>query len=208
MKISKDEQQKLAEIVGLIDAFCEKHLDRYYRELCEEMAFELYEEGLPLNKGKPAGWASGIVHTLGMVNFLYDPKLSPHITSAQVAEGFGVSMATMQAKSRIIRDELDVFPMDPAWCVPDRLEDNPLVWMFDVGGFITDIRLAPRKVQEEAYLQGLIPFIPADRQKPKPQSNAGPKIIGFPSKKSKISMQKSSQEMSGNEANTITELNK
>ena len=70
------------------------------------------------------------------------------------------------------------------------LADNPLVWMFDVGGFVMDIRDTPRQVQEEAYRQGLIPFIPADKQEPEPESGAGIKIIEFPSKQSETSKPK------------------
>ncbi len=180
MDIPEKYEQAFTAVVELTDAFCEKYLNEDYRQLCQEMAIELCEAGLPVNKGKPAGWASGIVHAVGWVNFLQDPTLSPHMTSAQVAEGFGVSQGTMMAKSRIIRDELDLMQLDPDWCLPALLKDNPLVWMLEVNGFIMDIRIAPREVQEEAYRLGLIPFIPADEQEPEPESGIGPKIIKFP----------------------------
>ena len=171
----------LGAILSLIEAFCKKYLNEEYWELCEDMAWELYDLDLPLEKGKPAGWACGIVHALGMVNFLQDPTLSPHMTSARIAEGFGVSQQTMQAKSRIIRDELDLIQLDPGWCLPSLLKDNPLVWMFEFDGFVMDIRMAPREVQEKAYHNGLIPYIPADRQEPESESGTGIKIIEFPS---------------------------
>lgn len=198
MSVPKEVKQAFTTIVKLTDAFCEKHLNNDYRHFCEEMAIELCEAGLPINKGKPAGWASGIVHALGLINFLYDPKQSPHMTSAQVAEGFSVSQATMLAKSRIIRDELDLVQLDPDWCLPALLAENPLVWMFDVGGFIMDIRMAPSEVQEEAYRLGLIPFVPAHEQEPGPESGTGPKIIEFPSKRSDNSRLKSPQKMENN----------
>ncbi len=155
----------------------------------------IYLGELPSQRDKPAGWASGIVHALGWVNFLQDPGLSPHMTSAQVAEGFGVSQGTMTSKSKIIRDELDLVQLDSDWCTPAMLVDNPLVWMFDVGGLMMDIRMAPRQVQEEAYQLGLIPFIPADKQEPEPESNAGIKIIEFPSKQSETSKPKLAHEL-------------
>lgn len=180
MSVPKEFQQVFAAVVELTDAFCEKYLNEDYKQLCEEMVIELCEAGLPINNGKPAGWASGIVHAVGWVNFLQDPKLSPHMTSAQVAEGFGVSQGTMMAKSRVIRDELDLMPLDPDWCIPAMLKDNPLVWMLEVNGFIMDIRIAPREVQEEAYRLGLIPFIPADEQEPELESDTEAKVIKFP----------------------------
>ncbi len=179
MDIPEKYEKVFTAVVELTDAFCEQYLDEDYRQLCEEMAMVIYLRELPSQRDKPAGWASGIVHAVGWVNFLQDPTLSPHMTSAQVAEGFGVSQGTMMAKSRIIRDELDLMQLDPDWCLPALLKDNPLVWMLEVNGFIMDIRIAPREVQEEAYRLGLIPFIPADEKEPEPGTEA--KIIKFPS---------------------------
>ncbi len=65
-----------------------------------------------------------------------------------------------------------------------------MVWMVDIGGLMMDIRMAPRQVQEEAYQLGLIPFIPADKQEPEPESGPGIKIIEFPSKQSETSKTK------------------
>ncbi len=51
-------------------------------------------------------------------------------------------------------------PLDPAWCLPSKLADNPLAWMIQVNGLIVDARTAPRAIQEEAFRRGLIPYIP------------------------------------------------
>lgn len=167
-------------ILELTSEFCQKYLNDEYRELCEDLTWAVYEEGLPIESGKPNSWASGIVHALGWVNFLHDPSQSPHMSSSEIARGFGVSQGTMIMKSRIIRDEFDLIQLDPDWCLPSRIKDNPLVWMLSVNGFVMDIRVAPREAQEEAYRIGLIPYIPAEKQKPKPQSDAEPNVIKFP----------------------------
>jgi len=166
-------------ILELTSGFCQKYLNDEYRELCEDLTWAVYEEGLSLESGKPASWASGIVHALGWVNFLHDPSQTPHMSSPQIAEGFGVSQQTMLTKSRIIRDELDLVQMDPDWCLTSLLADNPLVWMLSVNGFIMDVRAAPREIQEQAYQQGLIPYIPTDEQKPPMESDTEPKVIKF-----------------------------
>jgi hypothetical protein len=181
INIPEECQRAFMEIVDLTDAFCREHLNEDYRQFCINMAIALCQIDVPINKGRPVSWASGIVHALGMVNFLQDPAQSPHMTSSQIAEGFGVSQQTMQAKSKIIRDELDLIQLDPDWCLPSLLKDNPLVWMLEVNGFIMDIRMAPREAQEEAYRQGLIPYIPDDQEEPETDSNAEIKIIEFPS---------------------------
>jgi len=197
MTIDKKLEQAYAAVVELTANFCDKYLNEDYKELCEEMAVELVEVGVPINKGRPASWASGIVHALGWVNFLQDPAQSPHMSSTQVAEGFGVSPQTMLSKSRIIRDELELLPMDPDWCIPAMLADNPLVWMIDVGGFLIDARYVPREIQVKAYRLGLIPFIPADRQEPQLESDTGPKVIRFPSGRNETSKAKSPHKPKG-----------
>jgi hypothetical protein len=190
----RDEIWDAADTISeLTDAFCLKHLNGEYRELCEDMIAELVDMDFPMNRGKPAGWASGVVHAVGFVNFLQDPSQSPHMTSPQIADGFGVSQQTMQTKSKMIRDELDLMLLDPDWCLPALLEENPLVWMLEVDGFIMDIRTAPREAQEQAYQLGLIPYIPADRPAPKPAADTETKIIQFPSGQNKTSDAQSAQ---------------
>lgn len=155
---------RFADLVGLTDAFCDAHLNAEYKELCREMAVAVCQKGSPVLKGKAAGWAAGIVYALGRVNFLGDPSQTPHMKSPDVAKGFGVSMATMQAKTRVIWNGLDLMQMHPDWCLQSTMDDNPTVWMLKVNGFIMDIRMAPREAQVAAYEQGLIPYIPADRK--------------------------------------------
>jgi len=181
-------------IVELTNAFCLNYLNDDYRELCEDMIAELLDMDVLLEKGKPAGWASGIVYALGRVNFLQDPSQSPHMTSAQIAERFGVSQATMMAKAKIIREELDLMRLHPDWCVAAMLKDNPLVWMLQVNGVIMDIRTAPREAQEEAYRLGLIPYIPADVPEPDPQPDPEKKIIKFPSGQNETPIPESARE--------------
>lgn len=185
------EQEWLAvnQVIELTDEFCKKFLNEDYRELCEDLTWAVYDEGLPLESGKPASWASGIVHAIGYANFLGDPSRKPYMTTAELAAGFGVSVGTMMAKSRIIRDELDLIQLDPDWCIPAMLKDNPLVWTIDVGGFLMDVRYAPPEIQQEAYRLGLIPFIPADQ--PEPESDTGPKVIKFPPGQNEASTSKS-----------------
>ena len=50
--------------------------------------------------------------------------------------------------------------LDPNWCLPSKLDDNPMAWMIMVDGMVVDARYLPREMQEKAYKKGLIPFIP------------------------------------------------
>lgn len=51
-------------------------------------------------------------------------------------------------------------PFDPDWCLPTKLDQNPLAWMVAVDGFPVDVRSAPREIQEEAFRRSLVPCLP------------------------------------------------
>ena len=162
MDVSEEFRDEYLEIVALTDPFCDEHLNGDYRELCRRMASAICQSGSPVKRGKRASWACGIVYAVGWVNYLTDPAQQPHLRSEQIAEGFGVSMATMQAKWRMIREGLDLVEFDLGFCLPGRLDENPMAWMIDFNGTIADIRTVPRDLQQAAYDRGLIPYIPAD----------------------------------------------
>lgn len=159
-EVPKEYHKAFGAIYKLVDEFCVEHLNEGYRELAGDMTVSVCQEGSPVIRGAAKSWASGIVHALGMVNFLSDSSFEPYMSSSDLAKGFGVSQGTMTAKSKIIRDGLDIIPMDPNWCLPEMLGNNPLVWMVEVDGIVMDLRNAPRKIQELAYAEGLIPYIP------------------------------------------------
>ena len=119
----------------------------------------------PLARGKPESWASGIVRVVGWVNFLGDPSQPHHMKMTEIDEMLGVSEATGSAKSMAIRDLLKIHRLDPEWTLPSRMDDNPLIWMFEIDGLIVDVRQMPLEFQEAAYQRGLIPYIPGAREK-------------------------------------------
>ena len=148
-------------IVSITDSFCGQHLNQEYADLCRDLAAALgRKRPSPLLKGKPQIWAGGIVYALGKVNFLFDKTQTPHLKASELCSLLGVSESTASAKAKFILDELGIVQLDPRWCLPSQLESNPLAWMIQVNGMIVDARWMPREVQEEAYRQGLIPFIP------------------------------------------------
>ena len=156
-------RREFLEIVALTDGFCTASLNDEYQQLCREMAVAICQAGSPVKRGKRESWACGIVYSVGWVNFLTDPSQEPHATSEEIAKWFGVSVATMHNKSKVIRECLDLVPFDPAFYLRSRLDDNPLVWMREIDGFIIDMRYAPREMQIAAYENGLIPYILSDQ---------------------------------------------
>ena len=160
-RVPKAQQEKYLAIRVLTDTFCETHLTDEYAELARQLTAALCRKRPnPLARGSEAGWAAGIIHAMGVVNFLFDRDQTPHLMPKAVYEGFGVSESTGSAKSRAVRKALNMGSFDPDWTLPSRIAENPMVWMVMVNGLIVDIRDMPREMQEAAYKQGVIPYIP------------------------------------------------
>lgn len=150
------------EIVALTNAFAAGQLDNEYAELCARMAAVLARRRPSLlDRGEVRVWAAAIVHAVGWVNFLNDPSQTPHMSAAELAARIGVGQNTIASHFRKIRAALDLVQMDPEWTRPSQLMDNPLAWTIIVDGFAIDARHAPPEIQEAAFQQGIIPFIPS-----------------------------------------------
>lgn len=154
-------REKYEAITEITDEFCQKRLNEDYADLSRKMAAALCEEEpSPLESGRERSWAAGIVYALGRVNFLSDDSREPHMTMSELCEKIGVSQGNASSKSREIWSRLGLIQMDPDWCLPSMLEENPLVWIIEVDGLPVDVRMMPREVRERAYRLGLIPYMP------------------------------------------------
>ena len=148
----------------MTDAFCREFLNEEYAELCRKLATALARKRpSPLLRGRLETWASGIVRTIGWVNFLHDPSQTPHLALLSIDQAFGIAESTGAAKLKTIRTMFRIRQLDPKWTLPSKMDDNPMVWMLEINGFLMDIRNVPRELQEVAFQKGLIPYIPADR---------------------------------------------
>lgn len=161
----EEKEESLLVVIKLIDQFCKAHLNEEYAVLCRRLAEKLNRKRpSPLLQGSPNAWASGIVRAVGGVNFLQDKTQTPHMRSTDIDHHLGTSPSSGAAKLAAIRKLFKMRQFDPEWTLPDRMDNNPMVWMLQVNGFMLDVRHAPREVQEIAFNKGLIPYIPADRQ--------------------------------------------
>jgi Domain of unknown function (DUF6398) len=161
----EDTAEVLRGILGMIDQFCKEQLNDEYAVLCRMLAEKLARKRpSPLLSGSPNAWASGIVRTIGWVNFLHDKSQTPYMRLGDIDAHFGISESTGAARLAAIRKMLRIDQLDPNWTLPSRLDDNPMAWMVEVNGFVVDVRRAPRELQEIAFKKGLIPYIPADRR--------------------------------------------
>ncbi|HLZ62628.1 MAG TPA: DUF6398 domain-containing protein [Ktedonosporobacter sp.] len=154
-QVPKDMQVRFDEITQLMNTFSQTYLNEEYASLCRQVAATLCRKRpSPLSQGKAATWACGIIHAIGMVNFLYDASQTPLVASSQIAGYFNLGMSTMQTKSRQIRDLLGMYQMDPDWTLPSKMDNNLLAWMIQVNGIAIDARYASREIQEEASVKG------------------------------------------------------
>ena len=178
-----DSEKFVLAIIKATDTFCDELLNEEYAVLCRKMVKKLSRKRpLPFLRGRPKTWICGIVRTIGTINFLQDSSFEPFMKSSDIDKVFGVSSSTGQKRSKQIRDLLKIRELDPEWTLPSLLDQNPMVWMLEVNGFMIDARTAPREIQQMAFEQGLIPYIPADSESSKPSKNLEPSKTSEPSK--------------------------
>ncbi|MGF1513731.1 MAG: plasmid pRiA4b ORF-3 family protein [Elainellaceae cyanobacterium] len=164
--VPKAMQEKFDSITTITNTFAQQYLNEDYAALIRQATAALCRKRpSPLAKGKAKSWACGITHALGMVNFLYDPSQNPHMSAGDLYAAFGVSASTGQSKSKQVRDALNMHQMDPDWCLPSLMDQNPLAWLISSPtGMIIDARSAPPEVQERLAEAGLIPQVSSRAQ--------------------------------------------
>lgn len=148
-------------IEAALNAFCQKYLNAEYAALSRKLAIALARKRpSPLARGQVENWACAIIYALGTVNFLFDRSQTPSMSAADLCMAFGVSQSTGASKAKQIRDLFKMYQLDPRWCLPSLLDDNPIPWLIQVDGFLVDARHMPREIQEVAVQKGLIPYLP------------------------------------------------
>lgn len=166
LKVPTPLQPKVASLMAPIESFCASHLNDEYRQLIHTAVAALARKRpSPLLGGREPSWCAGVVHAIGSANFLFDKSQTPHCKPTQIYAHFGVSAGTGQAHSKKVRDLLRIAPFSPDWTLPSQLDDSPLPWMLEVNGFILDVRSLPLEIQVEACAKGLIPYVPALRDR-------------------------------------------
>ena len=162
LKIPRGLRPVAEEIVGITDSVCLSVLDKEYAYLARRAVAKLARKRpSPLQAGRRATWAAGVVYALGHVNFLSDPASEPCVTADQLSAAFGVATSTMSSKARQVRDLLRMCHSSPEFQRADVVAQNPLAWIIEVNGLAVDARHVPPGIQAEAYRRGLIPYIPA-----------------------------------------------
>ncbi len=131
--VPKQMQFKFDEITALTDAFSEQHLNTEYADMSRQLTAALCRiNPSPLLKGKAKSWACGIVHALGKVNNLFSHYHPPYMKPSELYQLFGVSNNTGAAKSKEIRQLMNMHEWNLNWCLPSRRKNHPLIKLASV----------------------------------------------------------------------------
>ena len=148
---------KTQQLIDLTSAFSDAYLDDDYKQLCEKLIRTMARKRVvPFMSGKPETWAAGVVHALGMMNFLFDRSFEPYISSADLAAAFGVGQSTVQLKSKAIREMFKMRRSDLEWMTERMASRNPLAYFVIIDGLPVDARTLPPEVQEALRDAGFI----------------------------------------------------
>ena len=140
------------EVYSILSNLCSEKLNDEYFTLCVQLAAKIARQRpSPLLSGRVKTWSAGIIHAIGTVNFLFDKSQIPHMTSRDLSLWFDLGQGTISSKSKSIREMMKIRPMDPSWCLPSEIANNPLVWMVSCDGYIIDIRHESIELQKEGF---------------------------------------------------------
>lgn len=111
-------------VADLTDQFCNAYLNDEYAVLCRKLAEKLgRKRPSPLYTSSPNAWASGIVRTIGWVNFLHDRSQTPCMSLYHIDPCFSVSSTTGATKQAAIRKMFRIHQFDPEWTLPRRTKE-------------------------------------------------------------------------------------
>jgi len=151
----KEREAKLLELSG---AFCTQKLNDEYFQLSQKLIKKLgRKRDVPFKSGKIEIWAAGIIHALGLINFLFDKSAEPYVTVNEINDFFGTKQSTVTGKSKQIRDLLKLSYFDKEFSTGKMTNNNPLNNMVMIDGFIAPLDSLPEDMQtmvKQARLEG------------------------------------------------------
>ena len=149
------------QVIALTDAVCANLLDEEYSGLARHVVAKLARKRpSPLQSGRAVTWAGGVVYALGQVNFLFDRSSEPYVSHDDLTDAFGLSKSTLGQKARQVLDMLKMSCGAPEFLRAEQVDSSPMIWFIEVNGMPLDARYLPLEIQVEAYLKGVIPYVP------------------------------------------------
>lgn len=121
---------RVATMLEITDRVARDHLDEEYRDLARALLGRLARKRpSPLVRGDERIWAGTVLYVLGQLNFLFDPRSTPHMTGDALAAVVDVPQQTLANKAKVVRDLLRLQLLDRAFSRREHLA-NPLTASF------------------------------------------------------------------------------
>jgi len=165
VNVPKAMAARYMEVAKIIEQFSDEKLNDEYKDLCLRALQKLCRKRpSPLAAGRAYTWACSIVYAIGRINFIFDKSQPVNMTAADIADWFGLAKSTAGSKAAEIIKLLNLSYFNTEFLLKNNIDDDLAVWTMSVNGFMADIRMMPREIQEKAFYKGLIPYIPADKE--------------------------------------------
>lgn len=137
------------QILELVQDFCAKKLDQEYFELAEKLVRKLgRKRNPPFATGQIKIWAAAVIHALGTNNFLFDKSSEPYVSVDELNKYFDTNKGTTVAKSKTIRDLLNLSWWDPEFSTASMLQTSPAMNYVMVDGYLVPITSLPLEYQQ------------------------------------------------------------
>lgn len=113
MRVPAALRGRVATMLEVMDRVARDHLDEEYRDLGRTLLGRLARKRpSPLVRGDERIWAGTVLYVLGQLNFLFDPRSTPHMTGDALAAAVEVPQQTLANKAKVVRDLLGLRPLD------------------------------------------------------------------------------------------------
>jgi hypothetical protein len=127
-----EKTERLNDIMNLVLAFCEEHLDEelygYAIELCDMLG---RKRKISISRGKKEIWAASIIYVIARLNFLFDPENEFFLSADTVCDFFGTKKSTVGNKATQIEKACNLGLGAEGLCSPEISDALTLVELPD-----------------------------------------------------------------------------
>jgi hypothetical protein len=137
-------EEKMHKLIEITAGFCDKHLDKEYKQLCERLIRKMSrKQNVPFLSGQIEIWASAIICAIGSINFLFDRSFEPYVSRDDINNYFNTSKSTVSLKAKAIRDMFRLGYWDKEFSTARMMQSNPFSDLVMLNGLIVDKRSLP-----------------------------------------------------------------
>lgn len=146
--LTERDQQRLVQLVDVIDEICAAALDEQYLELCCEVVRDLTViTPFPFARGRIEILAGAVVHLVGRRNGLFHSWFGPRLAAKDIADMCGASMPSINNHSKRYRELLklgdrEIDPRYVRWTMPVHAASAA---MLDEGTDQLDVVIEPEE---------------------------------------------------------------